>query len=224
MKKILLLALVVALATSTAAMADVYFYYGSTTGDEFNQSSVTTFGGAVGFTAFKYFGAEVVVDYINNANDPTRGLSDYIDDYAADLSDYGITLSNNTEIDTRMLFLSANIVLQLPLDGLPVTPYVTGGYGIFGVEIKAEGSLDVSIGNYLNYSEPIDESAEGGDYAWNFGFGVKVHVLKIVALRAEYRTYMLRWEDMDDEDIQLLLGDVDTPSFSRFAIGGAITF
>lgn len=111
------------------------------------------------------------------------------------------------DVTVDMLFLSGNAVVQVPMDGF--TPYATAGFGVFGIELSS------------NQFEDVQDSLSGSTF-FNIGAGAKIDLGPFFALRGEWRMYRLNFSD--EEDVGSILLAVDDPVFTRFAIGGAITF
>jgi len=87
-------------------------------------------------------------------------------------------------IDTRVIYLEANVVLVI-LPG-PVSPYVTGGLGLHSFDFKAKVAQ-------------IDEIFSLGDVnklGYNFGGGLKFNLSRI-SIRAEVRDHITSFK-LDD--------------------------
>lgn len=196
MKRMMLAALVALLLVGAGApaKADITGWIGSLESDDLLIDGTMTWGGAVGFTFLKYVGVEFVVDYVSDSELPFN---------LEELEDlFGI------DVNVDMLFLSGNVIAQYPLDF--VTPYATFGYGGFGIRISTDVFDDV-------------EDALSGSTMWTWGFGAKVEVAPMIALRGEWRNYNLNFSDEEGE-LEGILGELVDPSFSRLAVGVAFTF
>ena len=187
-------AAVVLLALSVPASADISVWIGSLSGDDLLIESTRAYGGAVGFSFAKYFGVEVVFDWMPDSELPF------------DLEE----VEELTGIDARvdLYSISGNFLVQYPAG--QITPYFTVGYGVIGANAKAE------LADY-NYD------AWGVTKATNWGFGAKIQVAPWFAIRGDWRRFNLDLT-VDDDIGDLLPSAVDNPSLSRLAIGGTITF
>ena len=164
MKRILTVATAAALMllTSVPAGADISFWLGRMSGEELMISGTATYGGAVGFSFARYFGVELVVDYIPDSELPF------------DLEEVEEILEVDVRVD--LLAVSGNFLVQYPITDL-VTPYCTVGYGGIGAWVK---------------SDLVDEpDAFGGTTAMNWGFGAKIRLAPFVAIRGDIRWYRL---------------------------------
>ena len=184
------LAMVLLSMFASLASADITGWVGRLESDDLFIDGTTTFGGAVGFSFAKYFAFEVVVDYVRNSELPFN-LEELEDAFGIDVT-------------TDMLFISGNAVIQYPMD--TITPFFTMGYGGFGMSVSNDLFDDVE--------------ALSGSMCFNFGFGAKVEFVPGFAIRGEWRTYRLSFDD----EIVNVLTQVENPEFSRLAIGAAVTF
>jgi opacity protein-like surface antigen len=194
MKRFIIAAAVIMLmAGATApASADITGWVGRASSDDLLIDGTTTWGGAIGFSIFRYFGAEFVVDYAPDSELPFD-LEEFEDLFGVDVT-------------MDMLFLSGNVILQYPAGGF--TPYFTVGYGGFGVRISSDLLEDV-------------EEALSGTTLYTYGFGAKVDVAPFIGIRGEWRTYRL---NLDEEEFNNVLLQTENPTFSRLAVGVALTF
>ena len=196
MKRVMLAAFVALLIVGASAPAkgDITAWLGSLESDDLLIDGTQVWGGAIGFSFLKYVGVELVVDYVQNSELPFN---------LEELEDlFGI------DVNVDMLFLSGNVIAQYPLE--PVTPYATFGYGGFGIRISTDVFDDV-------------EDALSGSTLWTWGFGAKVDVAPWIAVRGEWRNYRLNFTDEEGE-LDGILGELEDPSFSRLAVGVALTF
>lgn len=192
MKKRLTFILVLVMLTmlSSLASADITGWIGRLESDDLFIDGTTTFGGAVGFSFAKYFGFEVVVDYAYNSELPFN-LEELEDAAGIDIS-------------ADMLFISGNAVFQIPME--TITPFFTIGYGGFGLSVSNDLFDNVE--------------ALSGSLCFNYGFGAKFEFVPGFAVRGEWRSYRLSF----DEGVVNVLTQVENPVFSRLAIGAAVTF
>lgn len=104
-------ALVIISMFASMASADITGWIGRLESDDLFIDGSTSFGGAVGFSFAKYFGFEVVVDYVPNSELPFN------------LEEFEQALG--VDVSTDMLFISGNAVFQVPLDTItPFSPLV----------------------------------------------------------------------------------------------------
>ena len=165
MKRFILITAVLALMFSVTAQAgpDISVWIGRMSGDELLISGTKVFGAGAGFSFARYFGFEVVFDYIPDSELPF------------DLEQFEELLDIDVRVD--LYALSGNFVVQYPIEGI-ATPYFTIGYGVVG----AHASTDLDI------SEP---EVWGATTAMNWGFGAKVFLTSYLAVRGEMRWYNL---------------------------------
>lgn len=174
MKRLVLIATLALCFTAFAvpASADVTFWLGQVESDDFFIDGTQVWGGAVGFSFFKYFGVELAVDYANDSELPFN-LEELEDIFGVDL-----------QVD--MLFITGNVVVQYPFAG--ITPYATMGYGGFGLRISSEVFDDI-------------EEELSGSTVFNWGFGAKVDVIPWFAIRGEWRQYRMDFSGAEDDNI-----------------------
>ena len=191
-KNVILIAALAVFAFASVASADITVWVGQVESDDFLIEGTQSWGGAIGFDFAKFFGVELVVDYVQDSELPFN-LEEMENLFGLDL-----------EVD--MLFLSGNLVVKYPAAGF--TPYATIGYGAFGMSVSSDLYEDL-------------EDQLSGTTMMNYGFGAKLDVAPYLAIRGEWREYSL---DFSDTEVENILTIIDNPSFSRMAIGVAITF
>lgn len=163
---------------ATPAQADVTFWLGQVESDDFFIEGTQVWGGAVGFSFFKYFGVELAVDYASDSELPFN-LEELEDLFGVDLT-------------VDMLFITGNVVVQYPFGG--ITPYATAGYGAFGLRISSVIFDDI-------------EDELSGSTVFDWGFGAKVDVAPWFAIRGEWRQYRLDFAGAEDDNILSQLED-----------------
>ena len=115
-------------------------------------------------------------------------------------------------IDTRVIYLEANVVLVI-LPG-PVSPYVTGGLGLHSFDFKAKVAQ-------------IDEIFSLGDVnklGYNFGGGLKFNLSRI-SIRAEVRDHITSFKLDDflfDPAIGELLGIYADQTLHNLELSGSV--
>ncbi len=115
-------------------------------------------------------------------------------------------------IDTRVIYLEANVVLVI-LPG-PVSPYVTGGLGLHSFDFKAKVAQ-------------IDEIFSLGDVnklGYNFGGGLKFNLSRI-SIRAEVRDHITSFKLDDflfDPAIGELLGIHADQTLHNLELSGSV--
>jgi opacity protein-like surface antigen len=154
------------------SQADITGWLGNLSSDDLFIDGTMVWGGAVGFSFMKYFGAEFVVDYARNSELPFN-LEEFEDLLGVD-------------IIADMLFLSGNVFVQYPMDGF--TPYFTMGYGGFGIRVSNDLYEDI-------------EDILGGSTLYTYGFGLKVDVAPFIGVRGEWRSYRLNISGEDIESV-----------------------
>ena len=115
-------------------------------------------------------------------------------------------------IDTRVIYLEANVVLVI-LPG-PVSPYVTGGLGLHSFDFKAN----------VAQIDQIFSLGEVNKLGYNFGGGLKFNLSRI-SIRAEVRDHItnLKVDDfLFDPAIGELLGIQADQSLHNIEISGSV--
>ncbi|HUX06455.1 MAG TPA: outer membrane beta-barrel protein [Acidobacteriota bacterium] len=197
MKKffIVIIAAALLLTSTASADADITVWIGKLSGEDLLIEGTVAYGAAVGFSFARYFGAEVVFDYIPNSELPFN------------LEEFEDLLGVDVRVD--LYAISGNLLLQYPVMDT-VTPYFTIGYGVVGANAKAD------IGGQT-------PEAWGAAPATNWGFGAKFSVAPWIAIRGDMRWYNLNLS-VDDDIGDLLPTAVENPTLSRMSVGVAFTF